>query len=862
MAFRIRGTGGPCPESPEELFHDLRKRTIPGLLAHQADVMRDYVRVHAEHSDMALQLPTGSGKTLVGLLIGEWRRRKFAERVVYLCPTKQLVHQVADQAKTKYGIELHAFVGSRADYDQAAKAEWQNAEAIAVTNYSSLFNTNPFFADPHVIVLDDAHSAENYISAFWSLTIEEADHPAAFAALRNLVVPRLSPADQGRLVSLQESDRFWVDKVPTPVLSGIAADVVSLLDTYVEGTDLRYAWQVLRHRLHACHMYLSSGTILIRPLVPPTNTHRPFAGARQRIYMSATLGAGGDLERITGRPAIHRIQVPAGWDKQGIGRRFFVMPERTLDEAETEAFVAKAMKLAGRSLYLVPDGITAERITSFVRGAVACPTFDARQIEASKQPFVVEPQAVAIVANRYDGIDLVDDECRLVFADGLPRGANLQERFLSERVGAGLLLDDRVLTRVVQGFGRCTRSPNDYAAVVILGDRLNQYLLRRERRQFFHPEVQAELEFGLDQSKDATRDSLAENLRHFLAQDDEWEVADAAIVSLRATLRQQILPGTEELRAAVGFELAYQYSLWERDYVGALEHCRAVLAKLVHDGLRGYRALWLYLAGSSAWLAHEASQMTGDSVAREYFAEARRAATGLTWLVDLERVGLGAPEDSGDGDDKAVVLAERIEDVFEECGTLHNRKYDKEESAILRKILQDDDGIEFEKGHVGLGRFLGYDAGRSDQDGAPDCWWIVDRELAFVFEDNAEAKPTSVLGANKARQAMSHPAWLREKLDLPENTTIIPVLITPCTKCHDGAAPHLKTVRYWQLSDFRNWATEALRVIRDLRKRYPERGDMFWRSEAAAQLRAAAAAPMELSGILARSASDVMEIEG
>ena len=72
------------------------------------------------------------------------------------------------------------------------------------------------------------------------------------------------------------------------------------------------------------------------------------------------------------------------------------------------------------------------------------------------------------------------------------------------RVTAQLLLDDRILTRLVQGFGRCTRSPNDYAAVIVLGESLNSYLFRKERREFFHPEIQAELEFGLEQSKGAS----------------------------------------------------------------------------------------------------------------------------------------------------------------------------------------------------------------------------------------------------------------------------------------------------------------------------------------------------------------------
>ncbi len=62
-------------------------------------MMQLYSSTAANFKDVALQLPTGSGKTLVGLLIGEWRRRKFKDKVVYLCPNKQLVHQAVSQAK-------------------------------------------------------------------------------------------------------------------------------------------------------------------------------------------------------------------------------------------------------------------------------------------------------------------------------------------------------------------------------------------------------------------------------------------------------------------------------------------------------------------------------------------------------------------------------------------------------------------------------------------------------------------------------------------------------------------------------------------------------------------------------------------
>lgn len=864
MAFKLPEKKPVCPDDPESLFRDLRKKTVPGLLSHQADLLRSYLAVHTQHSDIAFQLPTGSGKTLVGLLIAEWRRRKYRERVVYLCPTRQLVNQVAEQASGKYGIDVQPFTGSRALYDAKASADWTAGESVAVTTYSSLFNTNPFFAEPNLIILDDAHSAENYISAFWSLLIERFNpkHEAAFSALAGVVARLLPPSDKSRMAAESDdnSDQQWVEKLPTPVFQGIVPEVISLLDEHTQGTNLRHAWSLLRDSLHACHLYISRRAILIRPLIPPSDTHPPFSGAKQRLYMSATLGAGGDLERVTGRQPIHRIPVPAGWDKQGIGRRFFLFPKRSLDDVEAEQFAMESIKLAGRALYLVPDERSAEKIRASIADTVACPIFDAGQIEASKAPFVQTDKAVAVIANRYDGIDLVDDDCRLLLADGLPGGANLQERFFVLRVTAQLLLDDRILTRLVQGFGRCTRSPNDYAAVVVLGENLNSYLFKKERREFFHPEIQAELEFGLEQSKSASVSEMLDNLRHFLDQDSQWDDADRAIVALRANLTQHTLAATKELAGAVAAELTYQYALWNSDYVGALEQCRAVIGKLTHADLRGYRALWLYLAGSAAWLAHTEKQLSTDETAKDYFRKAQAAAPVLRWLVGLHAEPQAVPASNAVMEPQLAAIIERMETVLENMGTIHDRKYDAEENAILTAILQDSDGIAFEEGHRRLGVVLGYAAGNSNEDAAPDPWWIADDSLCFVFEDHGEGKSDTVFSVRKARQAASHPEWMRDNVPESSAAEIVPILITPCTSTTKGAVPSLKRVRYWQLSQFRTWAKQALHVLRDIRREFPGPGSLPWRISAAAKLKEAKIAPAEMQKMLAQSAAEAMEV--
>ncbi len=512
MTFRIRPLASECPDDPEALFRDLRRRKVPGTLSHQADVIRTYMQKHLQSADVAFQLPTGSGKTLVGLLIAEWRRRRYQERVVYLCPTKQLVNQVVEQAQHKYGIDVLGFTGSKAEYTAEAKASWVNGDAVAITTYSSLFNVKPFFADPHLVVLDDAHAAEGYIASNWSLHVDASrpEHHAIFAVLTQFLRPLVSSADRSRLGdSARLHSRGWVDLIPLPVLYDHLDEFRDLLDEHTRELDLAYPWSLLRGSAEVCHLYCANNSYLLRPLIPPTWSHRPFAGAKQRVYMSATLGSGGELERLTGRRHIQRVAIPAGWDKQGIGRRFFLFPERSLDAADTNALLVTAMQQAGRCLYLVPDGAAAASVKTHLAAALHCQVFSAAQLEESKVPFVTAPHAVAVVANRYDGIDLLDDECRLLVIHGLPKGINLQERFLTSRVGAWLLLDDRISTRIVQGVGRCTRSPTDYSAVIVLGDDLQQYLGHRERRTFLHPELQSEIEFGQEQSVEASLNSLA-----------------------------------------------------------------------------------------------------------------------------------------------------------------------------------------------------------------------------------------------------------------------------------------------------------------------------------------------------------------
>jgi len=831
MAFKLNRQTNVQVDTPEALFRDLRNRRVEGLLSHQADILRAYQDKALAASDVALQLPTGSGKTLVGLLIGEWRRRRFEERVVYLCPTKQLVNQVVEQAAKKYGLKANAFTGKQADYAPSIRSEFLNAESVAVTTYSGLFNTNSFFENPNVIILDDAHAAENYIAAHWSLQVSRTGHPRVFEALKTALRPVLSRVDFQKLHAPTNEpwDTEWVDKLPTPILHPLIPELTSLLDMQTSDSNLKHPWSVIRDHLFACHLYMSTQGILIRPVVPPTLTHPPFASSKQRIYMSATLGSGGDLERITGVEKIERLPTPEGWDKQGIGRRLFFFPERSLTTDRAVEVVGEMVKTTDRALMLVTNDATAEVWNDRIKEKTGYACVDAKQIETSKEGFVTSTKTVAVIANRYDGIDFIGDECRLLFVYELPRAVNLQERFLMSRLAATFLLNDRVQTRIIQAVGRCTRSATDYAAVVILGESLTNFFLDRERRAFLHPEVQAELRFGIEQSRNVKESDFMDNLKIFLEHGEEWNTADEVIVAYRADMTQKELPGTAKLRDSVKHEVKYQYAMWRADYPEAVKACNTILTALSGDEVKGYRAFWNYLAGSAAWMGAKNGISEFESVARDYFKRAAAGTTGVLWLRDLSRLQLfDAPPDT---DRNLASVIEALETQLELLGTANDRKFENEVKAILDGLNgSESDG--FENAHERLGRLLGYQAGNSDSTAAPDPWWIASDKLCFVFEDHSPDEPDNAIGANKTRQAATHPKWIAKNVSLHPDAEIVPVMISPRTLIDPAAATYTEEVGYWNLDMFRKWAAEAIGVVRTLRTSFPGAGHLEWREGA------------------------------
>jgi hypothetical protein len=804
--FRYRSDDETPPESPEALFRDLRPadRQVRDLYLRQGDVLRAY-HEQSSHADVALELPTGAGKTLVGLLIAEWRRRALGQRVAYLCPTVQLARQAAHKAEG-YGLDVVTLVRRQSDWPQGDWNRFQRGRAVAVSTYHAVFNSNPRLDSAQTLVLDDAHAGEEPVASLWSISAprESELYKAVLAvvsgSLPSPVVERLRDDE------LEGSRRRIVDLVSPLALRDNATRLTDAVTAHAADHNA-YALDVIADNLASCLLYISWGELLLRPLIAPTASHAPFADAEQRVYMSATLGSAGELERAFGVSSIQRPRMPTREDERGFGRRLFLMPGASQSAATADATISRAIERAGRAVLLAQSSAELDELVDATVPEKAAHV-SAEEIEHDPAAFTKSKSAVLLLANRYDGIDLPDQACRLIVMSGLPRGTHLQERFLAAQLGAGRVLAERVRTRLTQGAGRCTRNPQDFAAVILRGPDLLDFVARDEEMMALRPELQAEIEFGLDNSEEDDPDFLG-LLGSLLDRDAEWIAADDYLRRKTGEHERRLPAGTAALLESAMLEVRCWQALWRGD-----EGKAVALAQQVVDALSGgeemrpYRALWLYLAASWARALGEAGDQVQLELAERLQHEAENAAGRLPWMP--RHPGRPQPTSASEGDERCARAVEQLVRLG-----VRGVRFERWLGAMRQKIARTD-AADFEEGLRMLGQLLGFDALRPGGEAGPDGAWRTDG-LWLVWEAKTAEKSNAPLSASAVRQAETHARWLERESDWSKPKRTLTLIVSPRTKIDPAAASIAGEQRLVSVRLMRDLADEAIDAYRDVR---------------------------------------------
>lgn len=732
----------------------------------QAYVLDAYSNTFASKPDVAIELPTGGGKTPIALLVAEaWRQED--KKVAILSANKTLARQMVQESQA-LGMPAVLMEGKGIDIPARDKRAYQRATSVAIMNYWVYFNQNPVIDPADLIIMDDAHLAEHCLHSLYSVEIDRSSHESLFDTLVTELHERYPEysvitdalADDAPPTCPPELLSF-VDQVQVERRLCEIIDSSQYLKT---DTDLRFRWTRTRNKLREANTYIGLNSIWIRPAIYPLMSNLYYEQAAQRLYMSATVGDPADLGRRLGVRNIEKIPVPSEYAEKTFGRRLIIM--NRVDGADIperlQAAILAALRIHPKSVWLCSSKADAARLRLSVsewlnlNDLVGHPTWILTPLGDEIDEFKQSAKGHLFVAGRFDGMDFSADECRLVIVTTLPRAINTQEEFISAYLRDSGFMKSRLNQRIVQALGRCNRSDEDFGVYVLADRRFATHLGRESKRAGIPRNIVAEIDMAQD-SAEITEEELVEQVRAFLNQDfTQYDLKRASY--LAAVPPESPLPAPPDTSAdeVLGWTALFEsqnYAIaadrFERCFEAAQE------AHLIEIGAwHGWHwAKALYL-----------QSLFGEPCAREQsldvFETAIRRGGHTAWFnrmrasLNRARSVTADAQQALPDDDYAVVLIRIFDDLLEKLGTRGTRfeRWCQRTSAQLGSESHD----AYREGLENLGKALGYHASRPRHRAATDCYWrgvFGNMKEVVTFEAKIEDIPSQQIVPSHMGQA-------------------------------------------------------------------------------------------------------------
>ena len=159
----------------------------------------------------------------------------------------------------------------------------------------------------------------------------------------------------------------------------------------------------------------------------------------------------------------------------------------------------------------------------------------ADNLEAAVDQLKAKHVGLVVMVNKYDGIDLPNDACRILVLDGLPQARRSYERIETNMLAGSAHVIGRQIQRIEQGMGRGIRANDDYCVVLLMGSSLTRTMFTMGAKEMFSPATRAQLKKSLEVAEQLGGgvDELDSAIEVCLQQGTDWKkVAREAVANI------------------------------------------------------------------------------------------------------------------------------------------------------------------------------------------------------------------------------------------------------------------------------------------------------------------------------------------
>ena len=288
----------------------------------QGEVWKQWFEVR-NNKDTIIKMNTGSGKTLVALLILQSCLNEGVGPALYVVPDRYLVEQVISQAKA-LGIKVT---------DNESDLDYQRKKAILVIGIQKLVNGKSVFGlrqennySIGSVVIDDMHACISCIQEQFSITISRDDE--LYNYFIKLFYEDMNLQSEGRFNAIINDNNIFDNMlVPFWAWQDKMTNVYQMLIRNRENPAIKFKIDLIKDCLQFSHCYISTKEISIIPNCTPIQKITSFDEAKRRIYMSATLPDDSPFSTVMGVDFDKKVTVISPEKANDIGERLIVVPK-------------------------------------------------------------------------------------------------------------------------------------------------------------------------------------------------------------------------------------------------------------------------------------------------------------------------------------------------------------------------------------------------------------------------------------------------------------------------------------------------------------------------------------------------------
>ena len=516
---------------PIELYDTLDRKSVAGpLRPAQTVVLKEWYLARKDERDLIIKLHTGEGKTLVGLLILQSLINSKEGPCLYVCPNNYLVSQVCAEAD-KFGISYCLFDKQQMPNEFIAGNKILITTAQKVFNGKSVFGIDNQYIKVGAILLDDSHSCIDTVKKAFTISITKKQNEELYKKIFTLFEDDLANQGEGSLFDIKSGDYDTLMAVPYWSLDSKNTELLNILGENQRDASILYVWPLIRNNIKNYCCYISGTKIEFSPYNINIDTFKSFSHAKRRILMSATTQDDSFFIKGLGflPTAIEKPLINA--DQKWSGEKMLIIPSLIDDSCDRNSVISNCVSMSHENFGIIAIVPSTKYCYQYQQQGATIVTTEniSDELKKIRQGNFTN---ILVINNRYDGIDLPDESCRLLIMDGMPYFDNLADRYEALVRAGSETINKEIAQKIEQGIGRGVRGEKDYCAILIIGNDLVRFMRSIATNKYFSPQTQKQIDIGIEIANTAKADLDSSSnpmefvrsiFRQLLDRDEGWK---------------------------------------------------------------------------------------------------------------------------------------------------------------------------------------------------------------------------------------------------------------------------------------------------------------------------------------------------